>query len=783
MNWRRFWRIWNNPMRAYLTPCLAFILLAFFIGGEKAHACRLPPAVLTAAPDKILAGLEDEAGPYLAAMDDYSIAMEACYDGALGPLELAPFAKAAAQLDQSMHHMRTLAEDRVRGNEFDYEDLLSSDLWADIEAMRVAASYAVAWSALAGAVRHISANDKRQALSLATQKMQQLSFEFKHPVLVQRAMYGLASAQIEGGRLAAAKETLTRLRQSLARAGAPDFRQSVDMFYARITAPGYQPPAPLFAEEAQAQISAAQSPLTGRAADDAVRLARTALGEGRPAAEIIGLLEPALKGTAESARAALALIARDQLLLRAMDYAPGPALRVMQRAFSDGQYAQIVASWPDLKPYYQLLPDGLKRRVDYQMGVARLNLGALDLALDHLRAARRATPNAMKSEAVRLDKLIVLAQLSADKMPDENMLALARQYHRKPKFIEVQKPIDAPPPTPEEVLEDLLDLRARIVLARHATQAQNWVAADGYLTGIGPDEAAYQLFLGMRVRLLAEAIKGRLKAGESEAELRVTARGGHILYRLWRASTCAQNCPHGNRLAVHRAAFEIAFMAQLDGTAFGFSWAGFIEDGGDVRPFIPQALRYLMTRQDGARLMVILEAADEELAAVALGHWKTYLRTLHKKSELAGHYDFLSGLIDLQGRPQAVLLEALIEHDLAVEKPQRALAHAETLAARFPRRPAAWFWRAASLQANQRGLEAARTLSSLAQRTPADDPVGMGARLGLAALFIELERGPQACAMQQKIFSRPQAQARWQDAVTAFPLLKDWQGVTRSHCG
>ena len=101
------------------------------------------------------------------------------------------------------------------------------------------------------------------------------------------------------------------------------------------------------------------------------------MGEARPASEIIGILEPALCGTRDSARAALALIARDQLLLRAMDYAPGPSLRVMRRAFADGQYGQLVASWPDLKPYYPLLPEGLKRQVDYQMGVARLNLGEL----------------------------------------------------------------------------------------------------------------------------------------------------------------------------------------------------------------------------------------------------------------------------------------------------------------------------------------------------------------------------------------------------------------------
>jgi hypothetical protein len=110
------------------------------------------------------------------------------------------------------------------------------------------------------------------------------------------------------------------------------------------------------------------------------------------------------------------------------------------------------------------------------------------------------------------------------------------------------------------------------------------------------------------------------------------------------------------------------------------------------------------------------------------------------------------------------------------------LALAEELASAFPRRPSAWFLRAATLQSNARGLEAARALSSLARRTPADDPVGMGARLGLAALFVGLERVEQACAMQTKIFSRAQAQANWKEAVTAFPILQGWQKTTQGAC-
>lgn len=752
---------------------------------EKSLACSTPPPLLTAAPERILRALEDEAAPYLTAIDEYSVAMEACYDGPLGPLELAPFIKASELLHLNMAKARRLAEDRVRDNELDYEELLSSALWTDLEAMRVASAYAQAWGALAASVRHISAEDKKQALTGAIKQLQLLSFEFKHPVLVQRSMYGLATAQIEGGRVRAAANTLKRLQQSLARGGAPAFKQSVDDFFARITAPGYQPPAPLFDTDGAAKSDAAglgfDGKGSGKAADKAIRLARQALGKERPASEIVAILEPALRGTPDSARAALALIARDQLLLRAMDYAPGPSLRVMQSAFGDGQYGQVAASWTDLKPYYPLLPPGLKRRVDYQLGVARLNLGELILAQDHLAAARKATVN--EAEATRIDKLIVLARLSIDKPPDAPRLALAKKYRRPEKFIQIVKPPDAPPPTPEETLDNMLDLRARIVLARDAAARGDWPGADKNLTGIGPDEPAHQLFLGMRVRLLAEAIRGRIKAGENVSDVRRTARGGHILYRMWHNSACPPGCPRSNDMAVHRAAFETALMAELDSTAFGFGWGAFVEAGGDIKPFIGQALAYLVAQADQARLTALLEDADEDLAAVILSHWKRQLRTMDDSADFDATYAFLTELIDLQGRPRAVLLEALIGYDLKRDRNAQALVHAEELASGFPRRPSAWFWRAAALEANQRGLEAARALSALAQRTPADDPVGMGARLGLAAIFIGLERGDQACAMRQKIFSRPEADNRWRDATKAFPLLEDWQKTTTRHCG
>ncbi|MGI9438170.1 MAG: hypothetical protein ACR2OK_00550, partial [Parvibaculales bacterium] len=112
-------------------------------------ACSTPPPLLTAAPERILRALEDEAAPYLTAIDEYSVAMEACYDGPLGPLELAPFIKASELLHLNMAKARRLAEDRVRDNELDYEEVLSSALWSDLEAMRVASAYAQAWGALA----------------------------------------------------------------------------------------------------------------------------------------------------------------------------------------------------------------------------------------------------------------------------------------------------------------------------------------------------------------------------------------------------------------------------------------------------------------------------------------------------------------------------------------------------------------------------------------------------------------------------------------------------------
>ena len=531
-----------------------------------------------------------------------------------------------------------------------------------------------------------------------------------------------------------------------------------------------------------ANESGARLALTGKAGDDAVKLARIALAEARPASEIIGILEPALRGTRTSARAALALIARDQLLLKAMDYAPGPSLRVMRRAFADGQYGQLVASWPDLKPYYPLLPDGLKRQVDYHMGVARLNLGELVLALDHLRAARRATPSG--AEASRLDKLIILARLSVDKPPKAmHADCVGQKYVRPPQKIEKQRAIDDPPPTPEEALDDMLDLRARIVLARHAAAQADWATADGYLTGIGPTQSAYQLFLGMRVRLLAEAVRGRLKKGESVKAVRSIARGGHILYRLWRDSDCLPGCPRSNRLAVHRAAFETALMARLNSTAFGLAWGGFVDEGGDIKPFVGQALPYLIDQADGERLMAMLENDNEDLAAFTLGQWKSHLSARLKKPDFDGRYQFLSALADMQGRPHAVLLEALVEHDLTRERPaRRRLSMLKHWPSISQGRPSAWFcalplcrpisagWKRRALYPHWRSAPRPMIRSAWARGS---------AWLPCLSICSAVTR-PAPCA---KIFSRPQAESRWRNAAQAFPPLKDWQKTTDRYCG
>jgi len=765
-------------IRYWRAPLLAVWLVALASFEPSAvRACEAPPALLTQTPEKILAALSENSAPYLAAADKYSIGMEACYDSAFGPLELAPFVRQASQVSDTMAALRKRAEDNVRHNELSFEELLSSDLWGDIESLRVAGAYGVAWGQLAAAVRHISAQEKAEAMQGALKAMQGLTFEFKHPVLVQRAMYGLATTQIEAGDLTTATSTLQRLQQSLKRGGAPSFIRAVDDFYARISAPDYRPPVALF----DTQTSEAAPRSSSIASGDAVNLARQAMRETRPADEIVALLRPAFQGDGQNLKAALDLVARDQLLLDAMDYEPGLSLRGMRQAFAAQKYGQILAAWPGVKAFHSHMPTGLKRRVDYHMGVARLNLGDYKLAITHLRSAQDALPETSET-ALRLNKLIALAQLSVDKKPDAAMLTLARAFQGvaiPAQAISTDTATTPPPPS----LDVLLAMRARVVLARDATARKNWAEADKILTGIGPDTPAYRLFLGMRVRLLGEAIKARRKT-ESPAEISASARGAMTLYQLWTRVECPPGCIAGDPLAVHRASIEIALSGELSSPKFGSAWGSFVEAGGDIRPLVPRALSYLVAQKDSERLSSLLETQEDAAAAHMLAHWKAYLKKPETKARLATQYVWLTSDLDtLQGRPRAVLLETLIDFDLTREQPEAALALAKKLASEFPRRPSAWFLRAATLQANARGLEAARALSSLARRTPADDPVGMGARLGLAAIFIELERKQQACAMQDKIFSRTQAQANWREAVLAFPILQDWQNTTKNACG
>ena len=78
-------------------------------------------------------------------MDDFAGDIEACYDAPLGPLEMAEIRNGAMALRDHIDRVRAKAEARVRGNELNFEDLLSSDLWQDLESLRVAGAYALAW--------------------------------------------------------------------------------------------------------------------------------------------------------------------------------------------------------------------------------------------------------------------------------------------------------------------------------------------------------------------------------------------------------------------------------------------------------------------------------------------------------------------------------------------------------------------------------------------------------------------------------------------------------------
>ena len=125
----------DENLRASLGGAICVLLLLLVTPAQA--DCPPVPTLFEAAPDRLLADLSatpEKARALLKAMDKYSVAMEACYDSPMGPLELAPFAQQATLLAEKMHRMRDLAEANVRGDEFAFEDLLSSDLCAILKA-------------------------------------------------------------------------------------------------------------------------------------------------------------------------------------------------------------------------------------------------------------------------------------------------------------------------------------------------------------------------------------------------------------------------------------------------------------------------------------------------------------------------------------------------------------------------------------------------------------------------------------------------------------------------
>ena len=110
---------------AFSIFCLAVI--------APAEACRLPPKSLLVSPEKILGVLDTQAQPLLKAMDDFAGDIEACYDAPLGLLEMAEIRDGAATLRDHMDAVRGGAEARVRGDELNFEDLLSSDIRHEVE--------------------------------------------------------------------------------------------------------------------------------------------------------------------------------------------------------------------------------------------------------------------------------------------------------------------------------------------------------------------------------------------------------------------------------------------------------------------------------------------------------------------------------------------------------------------------------------------------------------------------------------------------------------------------
>ena len=727
----------------------------------------MPPKALFVSPEKILAALDTQAQPVLKAMDDFAGDIEACYDAPLGPLEMAEIRNGAMALRDHIDKVRAKAEARVRGNELNFEDLLSSDLWQDLESLRVAGAYALAWAELSRATREISAEARRKAILGATEDMRALTLEFSHPVIVQRAMYGLATAQIEGGDVPAAIATLEQLKASLAKGGQNSLEEAADLFYSEISAPGYIPP--ILSKLCWPGLRKICRRMQGTIDREILRAAEQALSDGKTAAEIAALLAPAFDGSPAMIAAALEFLARDKKLLAAADYPPVNAIHAMDVGFAGRQFATVRESWRIVKPYYSLLPAKLKRGVDYQLGVSLVNLNEAARALPFLRAARAGY--GAREQREQVDKFIALARLSADTDPDGELLELAQRHQKVPEI----------GPDQSLTLDHVIALRARVLLARHAATQGKWRKADKLLSGFLPHMPAYKMLTGMRVRLIARQVADGLKTDKKAANLQKVARGGQAIYTIWLKAKCPPGCVAGDALPVHRAAVNLAINGSLSPEFFDMAYGAFELSGGDVVQLAPAAMAYLVAQGDGPGLIALLEPVDETQAKRILGAWKAYLRELQETDMDEARYVFLrDGLSELQGRPIANLYEALVQINLARNAPAEALRIADLLAQEFPRRPSAWYLRAEALRVNDRDLEAARALSSLAKRTPPDDPVGMGARVGLAAIFTNLGEKPKACAMMEKIFARSQAAQNWQKATDVFPMLAAWERQARA---
>ena len=169
--------------------------------------------------------------------------------------------------------------------------------------------------------------------------------------------------------------------------------------------------------------------------------------------------------------------------------------------------------------------------------------------------------------------------------------------------------------------------------------------------------------------------------------------------------------------------------------------------------------------------MAMLESDNEDLAPFPLGQWKrTAPAARLKKPDFDGRYQFLAHWPTCRVARVRSGWKHWSNMIWRARDGVEALIHAETLAANFPRRPSAWFWRAAAAPISAADDEKRRaTLSSLAQRTPSDDPPAWARGSGLAALFVDLQRGAQLRHARENIFTPAPPAARWRDAAQAFP--------------